>query len=230
MTKDEHDQVRGPAAVGAEVSQERRVGCPLGERDLGLAAQRVSRDRDLDQEEVALVEVPDVRPRVDGRVWDGLEHQVRHPLWDRSGQIARHDQVELVRPVPDDLRPDPSVPTGDGSPCGIALSTQRATLLILLCDPSAPTMMAASGGVGSFNASVLALGNFFYALVNGKMLHVNVPYYQRAYVWDAQRAVDLFKTSSASAKGRDSHRRHTSLEPSCLLQPTLRRSTTFPKR
>ena len=37
MTKDEHDQVRGPAAVGVEMSQERRVGCPLGERDLGIA-------------------------------------------------------------------------------------------------------------------------------------------------------------------------------------------------
>ena len=61
--------------------------------------------------------------------------------------------------------------------------------------------MAASGGVGSFNASVLALGNLFYALVDGKMLHMNVPYYQRAYVWDAQRAVDLFQNIFRQCEG-----------------------------
>ena len=101
MTKDEDDQVHGPAAVGMEMSQERRVGCPLGERDLGLAAQRVTRDGDLDQEEVALVEVPDVRPRVDGRVWDGLEHHAG-PSPMHSGTAAARlpatiMQVELVR-------------------------------------------------------------------------------------------------------------------------------------
>ena len=51
---------------------------------------RPRRRRDFDQEEVALIEVPDVLPRVDGRVWDGLEHQVRHPCM-HSGTAQRPD-------------------------------------------------------------------------------------------------------------------------------------------
>ena len=108
----EHDQLHSPAAVGLEACQERRVGCPLGERDLGLAVQCVSRDGDLDQERWH-----SFKNQVSGRVYgtvDGMGSKTRSRTHTGTG-AAR---------LPDTIR---SSSSGMGVSCPIMVAIRRTT-------------------------------------------------------------------------------------------------------